>query len=115
MLGGSIGIAMSSAILAVEQRKQIDAMSAPLARSSLRNDHATLMPTPDDAVRKAYNDSFTQTMQVCAIVAGIGVLLTMGTYRRNRGSLEDQRDRQIRSENERREAETAGSHSSVES
>ncbi|KAK2614422.1 hypothetical protein N8I77_001252 [Diaporthe amygdali] len=105
MLGGSIGIAMSSAILAVEQRKHLAGMVPSSVVSSLGNGHPTIIPLQGAAVRKAYNDSFTQTMEVCAIIAGVGVLLTVGTYRRNRGSLEDQRDEQIRTENERRGAE----------
>lgn len=65
----------------------------------------TMVSTSQADIRKTYNDAFTQTMQVCAIIAGVGVLLTMGTYRRNRGSLEEQRSEQVRVENERREAE----------
>ena len=112
MLGGSIGIAMSTAVLAVEQRKQLGGTIPP---DSL----PTVVSITQADIRKAYNDAFTQTMQVCAIIAGVGVLLTMGTYRRNRGSLEEQRGEQVRTENERREAEksaaaeTAGSQSSA--
>lgn len=112
MLGGSIGIAMSTAVLAVEQRKQLGEV---VSSDSL----PTLVSTSQADIRKAYNDAFTQTMQVCAIIAGVGVLLTMGTYRRNRVSLEQQRDEQVRTENQRREAEkkatadTVGSQSSA--
>lgn len=103
---------MSTAVLAVEQRKQL---GGTVSSDSL----PALVSASAADVRKAYNDAFTQTMQVCAIIAGVGVLLTMGTYRRNRGSLEEQRDEQIRIENQRREAEkgtaaeTAGSQSSA--
>lgn len=112
MLGGSIGIAMSTAVLAVEQRKQLGEL-IPTDQLS------ALVSTSQADIRKAYNDAFTQTMRVCAIIAGVGVLLTMGTYRRNRGTLKQQRDEQVRTENERREAEkkatadTAGSQSST--
>lgn len=112
MLGGSIGIAMSTAVLAVEQRKQLGEIVST-------DDLPALISTSQADIRKAYNDAFTKTMQVCAIIAGIGMLLTMGTYRRNRGSLEEQRNEQVRVENERREAEksapaeTAGSQSSA--
>lgn len=103
---------MSTAVLAVEQRKQLG--------GTVSSDRLPALVSASEAdVRKAYNDAFTQTMQVCAIIAGVGVLLTMGTYRRNRGSLEEQRDEQVRVENRRREAEkgaaaeTAGSQSSA--
>lgn len=103
---------MSTAVLAVEQRKQLGEL-IPTDQLS------ALVSTSQADIRKAYNDAFTQTMRVCAIIAGVGVLLTMGTYRRNRGTLKQQRDEQVRTENERREAEkkatadTAGSQSST--
>lgn len=56
-------------------------------------------------LRKAYNDSFTETMKVCAIVAGIGAILTVGTYRRNRKSLNEMRKDQIQEEVARRQQE----------
>jgi hypothetical protein len=108
MLGGSIGIAMSTAVLAVEQRKQLGGTITPEGLAGLTS------VSPSD-IRKTYNDAFTRTKQVCAIIAGAGVLLTLATYRRNRGSLEEQRDQQVHAENQRREAEksaaadTAGS------
>lgn len=89
---------MSTAVLAVEQRNQ-------LGEAVSTDELPTMVSTSQADIRKTYNDAFTQTMQVCAIIAGVGVLLTMGTYRRNRGSLEEQRSEQVRVENERREAE----------
>lgn len=112
MLGGSIGIAMSTAVLAVQQRAQLGGVIPP-------EGPAALVSTPPADIRKTYNDAFTKTMQVCAIIAGVGVLLTLGTYRRNRVSLDEQRGEQVRLENQRREAEkstaaeTVGSQSSA--
>ncbi|POS69722.1 major facilitator superfamily transporter [Diaporthe helianthi] len=98
MLGGSIGIAMSTAVLAVQQKKQLGGMIPPEGPAALTSS------SPAD-IRRTYNDAFTQTMKVCAITSGIGVLLTLGTYRRNRVSLNEQRAEQVRNENRRREAE----------
>ena len=106
MLGGSIGIAMSTAVLAVEQRNQLGGTIPPEGFAAL------VSSSPAD-IRKTYNDAFTRTMQVCAIIAGVGVLLTMGTYRRNRGSLDDQRGEQVRHENQRREAEKGAAPETV--
>lgn len=97
---------MSTAVLAVEQRKQ-------LGGTIQHEGPAALISTSPDDIRKTYNDAFTRTMQVCSIVAGVGVLLTMGTYRRNRGSLEEQRDQQVRTENQRREAEKSAAADAV--
>lgn len=103
---------MSTAVLAAEQTKQLGGPIPP-------EGFAALVSTSPADIRKTYNDAFTRTMQVGAIIAGVGVLLTMGTYRRNRGSLEEQRDQQVHAENQRREAEksvaadTAGSQASA--
>ncbi|KAK7748895.1 hypothetical protein SLS53_000919 [Cytospora paraplurivora] len=105
MLGGSIGIAMSSAVLAVQQTSQLAGIVSPSALSSLQSSGSSLTPAQYAAIRKTYNDSFKETMQVCAIVASIGVLVTMGTYRRHRVPLHTQREQQVRDEIERRRAE----------
>lgn len=103
MLGGSIGIAMSSAVLAAQQRAQLAGIVPPSVLQNLQN--ATLTDAQDAALRKTYNDSFTQTMKICAIIAGIGAILTIGTYRRQRKSLDDMRKSQIREEVARRQQE----------
>lgn len=96
MLGGSIGIAMTSAVLAVNLRS-----------NGLSSDQLLGMTGKDEApenIRKAYNDSFTEVMTICAVVAGIGFLLTLGTYRRGRVPLAEQRAQQVRDEIARRRA-----------
>ena len=106
MLGGSIGIAMSSAVLAVQQKSQLAGIVSPSALLDLQNSgSSSLTPAQYAAIRKTYNDSFTETMKVCAIVAGIGILLTMGTYRRGRVPLKAQREQLVQNEIERRRAE----------
>lgn len=102
MLGGSIGIAMSSAVLASQQRAQLAGIVSASALQEL--DFTKLSNDQMTAIRKTYNDSFTQTMRVSAIVAGIGVLLTMGTFSRDRLPLNQHRDRQVREEIARRQA-----------
>lgn len=93
---------MSSAILASQQRAQLVGTIPPSALEDL--DSAKLSDAQMAAIRKTYNDSFTETMRVCAIVAGIGVVLTMGTYSRDRLPLVEQRDRQVGEEISRRQA-----------
>lgn len=100
MLGGSIGIAMSSAVLAAQEKVQLDGIVPSTALADLQN--ANLTDAQYAAVRKTYNDAFTETMRVCAIVAGIGILITMGTYSRNRVPLTEQRKQQVQAEIARR-------------
>lgn len=104
MLGGSIGIAMSSAVLAVQQRAQLAGMVSPSELQNLGS--MSMTEAQRAAVRKTYNDSFTTTMKVCAIVAGIGILLTLGTLRRGRVPLLQQREKAVQEEIERRRLET---------
>lgn len=110
---------MSSAVLAAQQRSQLAGVVSSSELSNLQNSSSGLTLAQYDAIRKTYNDAFTETMKVCAIVAGIGVVLTMGTYRRGRVSLEAQRAQQVRAEIERRRAEkenvNAASQSSTRS
>ncbi|KAF3767479.1 hypothetical protein M406DRAFT_39663 [Cryphonectria parasitica EP155] len=114
MLGGSIGIAMSSAVLAAQQRTHLVGIVSPAALADLKGAEANLTEAQLAVIRKTYNDSFTETMKVCAIVAGVGVLITLGTYRRGRLSIAEQRQQQVRKETERRRAEkeSVGSNAS---
>lgn len=102
MLGGSIGIAMSSAVLAAQQRTQIGSSVSPSSLEDLQG--STITAAELAVLRKTYNDAFTETMKVCAIVAGIGILLTMGTYSRRRMPLEEHRKMHIEEETARRMA-----------
>lgn len=99
---------MSSAILASQQREQLAGVVSPSVLKDL--DPAKLSDFQLDAIRKTYNDSFTETMKICAIVAGIGVILTMGTYSRSRLPIQQQRDQHARQEVARREVELAEKH-----
>lgn len=102
MLGGSIGIAMSSAVLAAQEKAQLAGVVPSSALANLQVAHLT--EAQYAAVRKTYNDSFTETMKVCAIVAGVGAILTLGTYSRHRMPLLEQRQKQIQAEIARRVA-----------
>lgn len=106
MLGGSIGIAMSTALLASTQRGTgLFEIVPPAALQDLESGMNNLTSTQRAAVRSTYNTAFTGTMRICAIVAGIGILLSMGTYRRNRTSLVLQREEKVREEITRRQIE----------
>lgn len=105
MLGGSIGISMSTALLAVQQRAQLIGVVPAAELQDLSNTIDSLSDSQQAAVRKTYNDAFTKTMMVCAIVAGVGIVLTMGTFRPGRVSLSEQREQMVREEIARRQTE----------
>lgn len=105
MLGGSIGIAMSSAVLAGQQRTHLAGVVSLSDLQDLKDAEQYLSSAQLAAIRKAYNDAFTETMKVCAIVMGIGVLIALGTYRRGRVPFGEQRQQQVRAEIERRRVE----------
>lgn len=68
MLGGSIGIAASTAILGVTQRHKL----AHLNDSS-----------EAQASRAAHVDAFREDMVVCAVIAGVCVFVNLVSYRRH--------------------------------
>ncbi|CAI6300040.1 unnamed protein product [Periconia digitata] len=85
MFGGSIGIAASTVILGTKQRQQLlePRVISPVQMASLHEVmiHASLEDVR--AIRKAYSDSFNQTLMVCAILAGIALLLSVGFWEKN--------------------------------
>ncbi|TPX15063.1 uncharacterized protein E0L32_004893 [Thyridium curvatum] len=66
ILGGSLGIAASSAILAVQTEK------AGLSPHAVQGSTG-----PSQAVRTVYAEAFTQDLRVCTIVMGVGVLAAL--------------------------------------
>ncbi|WPH02506.1 Hypothetical protein R9X50_00537100 [Acrodontium crateriforme] len=74
VLGGSIGIAASTAILGATQRREI---------ASAHQSAATGSAVQTLAVRQAYADAFQRTMQVAAVIACVTVVLTVGTWQRH--------------------------------
>jgi len=53
------------------------------ALASLEASKATLSPEQLQAVRQATADAFDQTLRVCAIIAGVCILITLGIFKRN--------------------------------
>ncbi len=100
VLGGSIGIAASSAILAVHQKDQLAGIVPPQALAM--GTSAGLTDFQAAAVRRAFADAFTEDMKVCAAVAGVGLLIAFGTYRRKPLTIKATREAQVEEEKERR-------------
>ncbi|KAK1969863.1 major facilitator superfamily transporter [Colletotrichum sublineola] len=107
ILGGSLGIAASTAILGNFIRKDLTGVVSPEYLSSLHGVGMSLTETQAAAVRQAYADSFRKDMQVGTILSGIATLLSLGIYRRNRVTFEEQRQMHIKTEVERRRRASA--------
>ncbi|KAI3554205.1 major facilitator superfamily transporter [Colletotrichum abscissum] len=107
ILGGSLGIAASTAILGNFMRDELTGVLTPGQLSSLHGAGANLTEAQAAAVRQVYTDSFCKDMQVGAILSGIAILLSFGVYRRNRVTIEEQRQMHIRTEVERRRRASA--------
>lgn len=110
VLGGSIGIAASSAILGATTRSQLTGLVTPAQLSSLQASAKTLTEEQLHAIRQAYSDSFSEGMKVCAAVAAVCAVATLMTYRRNVPDVAARREEQLMFDNElrRKEKESNG-------
>ncbi|KAI0482118.1 major facilitator superfamily transporter [Xylariaceae sp. FL0804] len=112
VLGGSIGIAASTAIVGAKLREKVGVSVRPDQLATLNSGTTALTPEQLTGIRKAYADAFTEDMRVCTIIAGIAILFALGTFTRDRLTPTERRERQIKEEMERMEAnrtETSGS------
>lgn len=111
ILGGSLGIAASSAILAVKQQTQLTGIVDP--KSLADPDHTPLTPAQHAAVRQTYSDAFREDMIVAACVSGLALVFAFGAYKKNRLTLEERRTEQILEETKRRRAARGGPEPTV--
>ena len=95
VFGGSIGIAATTAILGVTQRSELVAVVTPAQLLSLESSAGSLSPAQLQAVRQAYSDAFDESLRACAIIAGVCILITLGTYQRKPLSMNDRRQQQL--------------------
>lgn len=102
ILGGSIGIAASSAMLAQTLRSQLAGVADPRQLTSLEHNASSFTESQITAIRQAYADAFKEEMRVCTIVAGVGIISGLAAWNRDRTSLSDRRDQSVREEAERR-------------
>lgn len=96
VLGGSIGIAASTAVLGVTQRRELllpgIVTEEELANLQTAARHFTI--TQLEALRQAYSDAFNENLRVCAIVSGISILVTLGAFRRHTQPILERRNEQ---------------------
>lgn len=82
VLGGSIGIAASTAILGQTEHNDlvVTGLLSDSQLATLQTAAKSLTPTQLAAVSKAYSDSFREIMIVCVVIAGLGVLASLMTW-----------------------------------
>jgi hypothetical protein len=83
VLGGSIGIACSTAVLGVTQRRELAGVVTSAQLATLQVSAKQMTEAQLHSVRQAYSDAFAEEMRVCAIVSGVCVLAALATYRRS--------------------------------
>ncbi|KAH8880614.1 major facilitator superfamily transporter [Thozetella sp. PMI_491] len=111
IMGGSIGIAASSAILGVKTRSELAGVLTRDQLVDLAHSVATLTPEQHAAVRVAYTDAFREDMIICCAVLAASLFVSLGIYRKNRLSVAEQQRQRYANERARREAAKRHSHS----
>ena len=101
VFGGSIGIAASTAILGVTERRQLAGIVTEEQLTNLQTAARTFTEEQLYAVRQAYSDAFNEDLRVCAIVAGICILVTLGAFRRDPQPVMERRKDQMIAEQKR--------------
>lgn len=99
VLGGSFGIAASTAILGVFESRELVGIVAPSQLAALN--FASLDATQAHAVRVAYAHAFNHTLRVCTILSGISILAALLAWQKNPPTLAERTEMQVKVETER--------------
>ncbi|KAK3688449.1 major facilitator superfamily transporter [Podospora appendiculata] len=102
-LGGSLGIAASSAILGVRTRSALTGVVTEAQLAGLGSKVSNLSPEQWTAIRTVYTDAFREDMIICCAVLTLALVCSMGIYRRNRPSIPEQEQNRYREERQRKE------------
>jgi hypothetical protein len=103
VLGGSIGIAASTAILGVTEGRELAGVVSASQLASLQSAADALSPAQWQAVQQAYSDSFNEALRVCAIVAAVAVLAAIASFQRDAPDVAEINKKQIIKERQRQQ------------
>jgi hypothetical protein len=103
-LGGSLGIAASSAVLGTTLRSRLAGIVDFQLLNTLENVMGELSQEQQSAVRGAYSDAFTRYMRICTIIACISIPLTLIGWTRERVKITDRTQQKTKDEIARRRA-----------
>ena len=95
ILGGSIGIAASTAILGATKQRELIGIVSEEQVATLNSSARLLSSGQLRAIRVAYADAFNESLLVCAVVSGVCVLATIGTFQRHPQDLRERRQEQL--------------------
>lgn len=88
VLGGSLGISVSTVLLHHEVSKHLVGVVTPQGLSTPGGGLTHLSPSERDAVRTAYSEAFRKGMVSASVVSAVAVLSALGGYRRERSTFE---------------------------
>ncbi|KAF5018852.1 hypothetical protein F66182_9144 [Fusarium sp. NRRL 66182] len=107
LLGGSLGIAVSSALLNQKSSKHLTGVLTPLEQATIDGPNTNLSSSQWSAVRYTYSDAFKAEMKVATAVAACAVICTFGAVRKQRLLIDEQRAAIVAEEAARRRGQAA--------
>jgi len=99
VLGGSFGIAASTAILRVIEARELRSVLSPSQLAAL--DLSTLNTAQSHAVRQAYAHAFNHTLRISTVLSGISILFALLSYQKNPPTLAERSQQQVAAETAR--------------
>ncbi|CRG90841.1 putative MFS-type transporter C1399,02 [Talaromyces islandicus] len=101
ILGGSLGISTSTVFLNTKA-SELSGLLTPQEQATLGQGGTPLSPEQRSAVHRAFSEAFHNDMVAAAAVSGAAVLVVLGTYRRRRMLVADQKKARVQEEIARR-------------
>lgn len=108
ILGGSIGIAASSAVLGVKTNSELAGVLSKEQLAHLASTMSNLAPAQKETVRHAYTEALREDMIICCAVSVLGLVFALGVYSRTRLSIPEAGKKHILEEIERKRAGERG-------
>ncbi|KAF5561002.1 multidrug resistance 3 [Fusarium napiforme] len=107
LLGGSLGIAASSALLNEKSSKYLSGVLTAYEQATIGGSNTHLTSAQWSAVRYTYADAFQVEMKIATVIAACSVISAFGAFRKGRLLIAEQRKIIVREEKDRRRAQTA--------
>ncbi|KAF4438994.1 hypothetical protein F53441_12676 [Fusarium austroafricanum] len=107
LLGGSLGIAASSALLNEKSSQYLSGVLTPYEQATIGGSDTHLSDIQWSAVRYTYADAFNVEMKVATAVAACSVISALGAFRKERLLVAEQRGAIVQEEAARRREQAA--------
>jgi hypothetical protein len=107
LLGGSLGIAASSALLNEKSTNYLTGVLTPYEQATVGSSSTHLSNAQWSAVRYTYADAFKVEMKIATAVAACSVISAFGAFRKQRLLIAEQRAVVVAQEAARCRAQTA--------